>query len=222
MTKEKRKNRKKRTSHNNHTAVKKSKKRRSQGSKKKKAQKEVKVKIFKELKMLTTAFAICLTIIAISIFLTTTFGKMTGYSMLPTVNNNDVFSINKVTSIKNFDVVYLKVPKKNGEKTVRRVIGIPGDELSYKNDELSINTIGKSERYLNNRKNDLLGGILTEDFTLKSLTGQSKVPKDHYFVMGDNRQSSADSRDYGFVHKKDIVGKVEVVLFPLSNLKNIR
>lgn len=220
MTKKNPKKSRVKSSHNHSTLKKKTSKKRRRRKKTKTI--HFRKKFFKELKILLVAFSVSLTLMAIAIFFTTTFGKMKGYSMIPTINNNDIFSINKVNQIRNFDVVYLKTPSRQTEKSVRRVIGLPGDELSYKNDELTINQEGKAEKYLNGRKNELLGGLLTEDFTLKSLTGKAVVPADCYFVMGDNRQSSADSRDYGFVNKKDIIGKVEVVLFPLSTVKTIR
>lgn len=174
------------------------------------------------IKFLILSFGVVMMIVTVSIFMTTTFGKMEGYSMMPVINDKDIFSINKVSSVARFDVIYLKVPNKKSAKSVRRVIGMPGDELNYKNDQLTINNQEKSEKYLNNRKNSLLGGVLTNDFTLKDLTGQQKVPQGKYFVMGDNRQSSADSRDYGFIDKSQIVGKVELTVLPLSHLKNIR
>ena len=173
-------------------------------------------------KLLILAFGVVMLIFTVSLFMTTTFGKMEGYSMMPVINNKDIFSINKVSSVARFDVIYLNVPNKKSAKSVRRVIGMPGDELNYKNDQLTINNEEKSEKYLNNRKNNLLGGVLTNDFTLKDLTGKQKVPQGKYFVMGDNRQSSADSRDYGFVDKSQIIGKVELTVLPLSHLKNIR
>lgn len=178
-------------------------------------------KLLSEIKIITLAFFIIVLLISVAILLTTSFGKMNGYSMMPEINNNDIFTINKISPLTNFDIVYLKTPNTKNEKSVRRIIGLPGDEITYKNDELTINNVGKAEKYLNQRKNELLGGILTEDFTLKNLTGRLKVPKDSYFVLGDNRQSSADSRDYGFIKKNKIIGKVELVIFPLEDIKSL-
>lgn len=175
-----------------------------------------------DLKHLILAFGMVLAIVSLAIVLTTSFGRMDGYSMLPRINHKSVLTINKVVAVKRFDVIYLKVPHKQGQKSVRRIIGMPGDELDYKNDELTVNQQGKSERYLNDRKNQLIGGLLTEDFTLKDLTGQVKVPANCYFVMGDNRQSSADSRDYGFIEKQAVIGRVEQVIWPLAEFQKIK
>jgi signal peptidase I len=60
-----------------------------------------------------------------------------------------------------------------------------------------------------------MGDHFTEDFTLKEVTGESKVPKDSYFVLGDNRQNSSDSREYGFIKKTAITGEVKFQFYPI-------
>ncbi|MBE9388744.1 signal peptidase I [Vagococcus salmoninarum] len=195
-------------------------KKRSRAASYQKKQKNLKLtpidKHLKNLQLWLLSFSVLVVIVTVSILLTTSFGKMSGYSMLPLIEDGDVFTVNKDVQVKRFDIVYLTPPNKKTEKSIRRIIGMPGDELFYKNDELFINQEGKPERYLNDKKNQLVGGILTPDFSLASLSGQHKVPADSYFVMGDNRQSSADSRDYGFVGSNQIIGKVESKIFPFN------
>lgn len=147
-------------------------------------------------------------------------GRMDGYSMIATLNNRDVVAVSRWKKINRFDLVYMKPPKDGGQdKSVRRVIGVSGDEISFKNDELFINGEGKGESYLNLKKKSMGSMVLTDDFSLKDVTGEVKVPDGYYFVLGDNRKSATDSRYYGFVKTKDIIGKVEMRLFPMSKFK---
>ncbi|MGO2265264.1 MAG: signal peptidase I [Vagococcus salmoninarum] len=184
--------------------------------------KHILVVLKKNVILLFLSFVTILFLFTSVLLITTSFGKMVGYSMLPEVENNDIFTVDKVSDLRRFDLVYFKVPNKSGQKSVRRIIGLPGDELFYKNDDLYVNNEGKSERYLNSRKNELVGGLLTEDFNLSNVTGQLKVPEKKFFVLGDNRQSSADSRDYGFISENQIIGKVDIKIFPLNKLQRYR
>lgn len=138
--------------------------------------------------------------------------------MMPEVSDGDVLLLAKRAPIR-FDLVYLKTPNKTKQQSVRRIIGMPGDELRYEDDQLFINGQGKSERYLNSRKGQLEEGLLTPDFTLEEITGQKVVPKGYYFVLGDNRQSATDSRDYSFVKQSEVIGVVTTRLWPFNAIK---
>lgn len=172
----------------------------------------------RKLKAFVLAFSIMIVILLAAGSLTVSFGQMRGYSMMPELSNGDVVLITKEQP-KAFDLVYLKTPNKVNERSVRRVIGMPGDELYYQDDQLVVNGQGKTERYLNSRKADLVEGVLTPDFTLEKLTGKNKVPQGHYFVLGDNRQGATDSRDYHFVKQSEIIGVVAARVFPLDAIK---
>lgn len=152
-------------------------------------------------------------------FLFFSIGKMDGYSMLPTLGNKQVVAVSRKKSIKRFDIVFLKTPGNGKGYSVRRVIGMPGDSIVFKQDELYINGEGKEEKYLVAKKKMLKDMILTDDFKLEDVTGHQSVPVDSYFLLGDNRKSSTDSRYYGNVSKKNIIGKVEIRLFPFSKFK---
>lgn len=149
-------------------------------------------------------------------FLLFTIGKMEGRSMEPTIGSNQKVLINRHASFKRFDLVYVKSPNKSGEYSIKRVIGLPGDSLSYHEDELTINGEQKVEPYLDSQKKQLKNVVLTNNLELLDVTGESIVPKDSYFLMGDNRGNSVDSRNYGTVKKELIVGKVSLELFPLK------
>lgn len=146
-------------------------------------------------------------------------GKMDGYSMLPNFGNSDVVAVSRTSQLKRFDLVYMETPGNNKENAVRRIIGMPGDEITFEEDELYVNGEGKSEKYLTSKKKSLKTMQLTDDFTLQELTGSAVVPKDSYFVLGDNRKSATDSRYYGFVSKEEVIGKVKMRIFPISKFK---
>ncbi|MDD9149389.1 MULTISPECIES: signal peptidase I [unclassified Sporolactobacillus] len=143
-----------------------------------------------------------------------------GPSMMPTLYDGDRLVVNKIdyrfTQPKRFDVVIFHATAT--DDYVKRVIGLPGDKITYSNDRLYINDKKVSEPFLDRYKQQLAGGVLTGNFSLKGLTGQMRVPKGELWVMGDNRQNSADSRIFGFVSEKKLVGKVDVRYWPLNRL----
>ncbi|PLR67387.1 MULTISPECIES: signal peptidase I [Bacillaceae] len=138
--------------------------------------------------------------------------RVEGGSMQPTLEEGHELSINKVNhflfDIKRFDIVVFNGPG-GKDAYIKRVIGLPGDELYYKNDQLFINGKAIDEPYLKTLKKAVPFGRLTGDFTLKETTGKETIPKDFLFVIGDNRRISHDSRHFGLIHKDDVIGKVK-------------
>lgn len=147
-----------------------------------------------------------------------------GESMMPTLESGERMIVNrlnyKVGDIQRFDIVVFHAPEK--KDYIKRVIGVPGDTLEYKNDQLYINDKKVNETYLQDYKNQIVdGGTLTEDFSLLDYTGKKIIPKGYYFVMGDNRRNSKDSRHIGLVSEEKIVGKASVVFWPIENFGTI-
>jgi signal peptidase I len=142
-----------------------------------------------------------------------------GPSMMPTLEDGDRLIVNKLDykfrEPKRFDVIIFHATK--SDDYVKRVIGLPGDKITYANDQLYVNDQPVDETFLESNKDQLLSGQLTWDFTLEGLTGKTRVPEDHLWVMGDNRQNSADSRAFGFVRMEDVVGKVDLRYWPLKD-----
>ena len=94
------------------------------------------------------------------------------------------------------------------------------DTLQSKNDVMYINGKKYAQPFLKEYESELPSGTLyTEDFTLQSLGMGSKVPKDSYFVMGDHRNVSKDSRRIGYIKKSAIVGVVKLRYWPLNQMK---
>jgi len=126
-----------------------------------------------------------------------------GDSMYPTLHNKDLMILNKLSmktgKLKRFDIVVVDAMN---EKIIKRVIGLPGETVEYKNNKLYINGKVVKDKYnINNA---------TQDF------GKVILDKDEYFVLGDNRAVSIDSRRLGPIPKKDILGKAKLVIFPFN------
>ncbi|WP_093212404.1 signal peptidase I [Sediminibacillus albus] len=142
-----------------------------------------------------------------------------GKSMEPTLHDENLIMVNKMVydlrDIDRFDVIVFHANKK--EDYVKRVIGTPGDTIEYKDDKLYLNGEKVDEKYLEPFREDD-GQPLTEDFTLNDVTGSRVVPEGQLFVMGDNRRESLDSRYFGFVSIEEVVGKVDVRYWPLSQV----
>lgn len=151
-----------------------------------------------------------------------------GASMMPTLEDKDRVIINrigpKIKSIDRFDVVVVENVHLNNnveENIIKRIIGLPGDKIEYKNDQLYINGEKFSEPYLDQFKKELQDtGSLTYDFTLDQLLGETTVPEGHYFVLGDNRRVSNDSRnpDIGFIPKDKIMGTTSIICWPFKHI----
>lgn len=138
--------------------------------------------------------------------------RVSGSSMEPTLYDADIMILNKIgyrlNGLKRFDVVVVNY---DNEKIIKRVIGLPGEHIEYKDDILYVNGERVEESY--DRK-------ITSDFSLEDL-GEKIIPEDKYLVLGDNRPISKDSRIIGLVDKKDIEGYTSFVLFPVSKFGSI-
>lgn len=130
-------------------------------------------------------------------------GRVPSESMNPTIKVNDITISNylayKKRTPQRGDII---VFSKDGENFCKRVIGIPGDRISFHNGYV----------YINN-KQLVENNYLSSDVETNS-SESFEVPKDSYFVLGDNRENSDDSRfwDYPYVSKDDIVAKVMIIV----------
>ncbi|WAA13620.1 signal peptidase I [Fervidibacillus halotolerans] len=140
-----------------------------------------------------------------------------GESMMPTLEDNDRMIVNKLSYLigepKRFDIIVFHAPEK--KDYIKRIIGLPGDHIEYKNDTLYINGQKYDEPYLDKYKKELVGGTLTEPFSIV-------VPEGHVFVMGDNRRYSKDSRHIGPIPMENVLGKANIIYWPLDEIKIIK
>ena len=141
--------------------------------------------------------------------------QIKGYGMSPTLQNGKRTLVYRHGEIKRFSMIYFKVPERSdGLTNIRRVVGLPGERLTYRDDVLYIDGEEKAERFLAEQLLDAKDNsyTLTEDFSVESIMrdGTDTIPEDHYLVLGDNRTFSVDSRSYGLVSEKDIIGTIEL------------
>ncbi|MDR0847386.1 MAG: signal peptidase I [Lactobacillales bacterium] len=163
-------------------------------------------------------------VVVAAIFLAVKMWVMTpvmvnGHSMDYTLQDQErIFSLLNVKTHR-FDIVAFKAPDDPTKNYIKRVIGLPGDEVKYVDDQLYVNGEKLSEPYLDKMKEEvkkITDAPLTPDFDLHEVTyddvpnsadAQAKgvVPEGYIFVMGDNRQNSKDSRYFGFVPEKHLM-----------------
>jgi signal peptidase I len=143
-----------------------------------------------------------------------------GESMMPTLEDGDRMIVNKigyeVGEPDRYDIVVFHAPEE--KDYIKRVIGLPGDHVAYKNDQLFINGKPQEEPYLEPYKKEIIEGPLTEDFTLEDYTDVSVIPEGYVFVMGDNRRYSKDSRMIGLVSMEEIIGNTSVIFWPPNEM----
>ena len=205
--------------------------------------------------------------------------KIPSGSMIPTLLVGDLILVNKFhygvrlpvlnlkitdgNPVQRGDVMVFRYPPRPSLDYIKRVVGVPGDEVAYLNKQLTINGVPvekaarpdffdeDSMRYIKQfeekiplgykaddnkamRVHNLLNDIDrpafipgADDFAFKencryTVEGVTcKVPEGHYFMMGDNRDNSLDSRYWGFVPEKNIVGKAFFVWMNFGNIKRI-
>jgi signal peptidase I len=144
-----------------------------------------------------------------------------GLSMMPTLHDQDRMIVNKLSykvgEPKRFDIIVFHAPEH--KDYIKRVIGLPGDKIEYKNDTLYVNGKAYKEPYLDEYKKTVVDGPLTDPFTLKEKIGRDTVPEGELFVMGDNRRFSKDSRHIGTVPLSKVLGKTSVIYWPLSDAR---
>lgn len=143
-----------------------------------------------------------------------------GSSMIPTFQQDDQIIVRTIyNNIERFDLVVFH--DSSNRTLVKRVIGLPGEEIRYENDQLYIDDQKIEEKFLDNNLVNHAGGVWTSDFTLEELTGTQIVPEDEYFVLGDNRRSSNDSRYFGSVPIDSIIGETSITYYPFNRIKFI-
>ena len=137
--------------------------------------------------------------------------QVVGDSMSPTLENQEVLILNKAkyrfSDVKRGDIIAFTY--EDTKYLIKRVIGMPGEYVSIKDNKVYINGYYYVEDYLKD--------VDTPDFELTDL-GFAKIPDDMYFVLGDNRDNSLDSRKIGLVKKSDIIGEVAMRFWPITKI----
>jgi signal peptidase I len=138
--------------------------------------------------------------------------KVEGTSMMPSLQNDERIFINKfvyrfgISDIGRGDTVVFLYPGDPTKSYIKRVIGVPGDTVEIQDGTVIVNGQPLSEPYV------------AEDYRDRIPMAQQTVEADKYFVLGDHRSSSNDSRSWGLVPRQYIYGKAVFVYWPLENL----
>lgn len=156
----------------------------------------------KFLKELIPYIVILIIVILIRSFLITPI-KVNGQSMYDTLTGDEIMLLYKIGEIKRYDMVVadLIVDGKKDDTLIKRVYGLPGETIKCENGNIYINDHKIDDPYATNE---------TEDFEAVTLG------EDEYFLLGDNRTISMDSRIIGPVHRKDIEGHTNLIIWPFN------
>jgi signal peptidase I len=134
-------------------------------------------------------------------------------SMVPTLRVGDRVLVNKFiyrfSEPQRGDIVVFRSVEGGGEDLIKRVVGVPGDEISVRGGTLYVNGERQREPYVNKK------------FPDRSTFARTTVPQGHYFMMGDNRANSRDSRFFGPVPKKNIEGEAFLRFWPPDRIGNL-
>jgi len=154
--------------------------------------------------LLTTAKLALLTFIAYGLMFN--FSVVRGSSMSPGIHDGDRILVNHLSylfqDVQRGDIVVLQYPLDPSLDYIKRVIGLPGDEVEIDSGFVRVNGEALSEPY-----------VAAQDTHAHLL---ARVEPDHFFVLGDNRRHSSDSREFGQVPRENLRGKVDLRVWPPS------
>ena len=144
-----------------------------------------------------------------------TFGfqvaRVEGQSMAPTLEDQDRLIVNKLHYRLDApvvgDIVMLYYPRDPDKSFVKRVIGEPGDTIRVENGRVFRNDVPMKDDFI------------ADEYRSHDDWGPEVIPEGYYFVMGDHRNNSSDSRTWGFVPKKYIIGKVQLRWWPIKQAR---
>ncbi len=143
--------------------------------------------------------------------------RVEGVSMQPGLQSGDLVVVSQIAydfgaQPQRGDVIVLHPPSDPGTVYVKRIIGLPGDQLFITPDAVYVNGHKLDETYI-----QLIDPKAAENEPLGKITLQAG----QYFVMGDNRQNSTDSRVFGYVPRQNIIGKAEFIFWPAQMIQGI-
>lgn len=159
----------------------------------------------KILKEIIPYIVIVLVVVLIRTFIITPV-RVDGDSMKNTLKNGDILLLYKLGSINRLDIIVLDEEKDN-EKIIKRVIGLPGETVAIK----------KGKIYINDK-------VIDDEYAYGETSDYDKVTleDDEYFILGDNRLISKDSRYFGPIKKSEIKGKIVFRLFPFTKIGTVQ
>lgn len=146
--------------------------------------------------------------------------QVNGQSMYPNYHNGEYILTNliglKLSQINRGDVIVFEAPQDKEKDFIKRVIGIPGDQVGLKDGRMILNGQNLDESsYLASDVKTYGGAFLGDGET-------TTVPENSFFMLGDNRNFSSDSREWGFVPKSKIIGRSFFVYWPLNEMRLVK
>lgn len=162
----------------------------------------MKEKIKKNIKELGPYILILIAVLTIRTFFITPI-KVNGQSMYDTLDGTEYMLLNKMSKIERFDIVVVKA---NNDELIKRIYGLPGETISIENNTIYINDKIIEDAYAYGENSDF------EKITLE---------EDEYFILGDNRAVSLDSRYIGPIKKNQIKGTADFIIFPFSRFGKV-
>lgn len=150
--------------------------------------------IIRLLTRILSSAVLSLIIIALGSVLFFKMAKVTSDNMSPILNKNDRILIKKGGEIRRFSIVYFKVPGNEKKKSIGRVVALPNEKISYKENQLWINGSEIPEYFLRGAKERTV-----TDFSIN-------LGENQYFIINDDRSNTYDSRSFGVVSEKEMIG----------------
>ena len=145
--------------------------------------------------------------------------KIKGDSMEPNYHDGEYLLTDKLTyRLKDparGDVIVFKPPVSQDEEYIKRIIALPGETISIKNGKYYINGKQLQENYIPS-------SIYTNGKSFLPNNTEKSIPPNSYFVSGDNRESSSDSRYWGFINRESITGKAWFIYWPIKSMCTIK
>lgn len=138
--------------------------------------------------------------------------QVSGHSMEPNFHDGDYILTNKIifkfVEPKRGDIVIFKSPLDKNVDYIKRIIGLPGETVELRDQHYYINGVMLDENYPYNKP--VFGGAFLHE------SEPVQIPPDEYFVSGDNRPGSSDSREFGLININDFIGQVFLRYWPVS------
>jgi len=144
--------------------------------------------------------------------------EVSGDSMEPNFHDKEQIVAEKlspnITELKRGDIVIFNDPTQKDKLVIKRIVGLPGEEVKIENGLVYINNTLLEEPYL------AMDTYTNLKYNHKIKEGEEyEIGEDSYIVLGDNRDNSRDSREWGALHKNNILGKAMIVYYPVKNFK---
>lgn len=189
-----------------------------------KGRKKIAEKVITTLKQKETVLLVVLFFILLLFFMNFGRHKVDGQSMAPTFETNDRIILTKNTKPSRYAIISFEATYEKNTSYVKRIIGMPGDRIDVSGTKLYLLPRENEKDNAGNLNEGNLDGTISIDISepvAKELSEYERIPKNEYFVQGDNRVHSDDSRIFGLINKKQIEGVVVYRYYPFSKVGTI-